>query len=358
MVHFTYINVKTDMLQWPKESLAIWMHNASAQLHWHEKTQIPYTSSTDDRHEHTTYLMSLRSGWFDYAAQEISDRPLASWSIKQLGKIVKLMGLDRLTLINNLPISTQVHLPCQYESIIQTSRQLMRDEPENFIGIRNLLKHQHGALLCELQALGFVALPSRVIYEFDLRTPPTHKPSHLARDKSLLRKSNLQVLISRETSASQASKLRELYQQIYIRKHSAFNPQYTAQFFYDMVNGGIMQCLQLRDQQEQILAFALLYKVGDTITVPALGYDGEHEQKSLYRLLFAAIHDYTQAHQLLLNYSSGAGDFKRKRGAIAHLEYTLVRAPQRHRFGQNQWLRLAQSWTADIGTNDLIGLGA
>jgi hypothetical protein len=149
-----------------------------------------------------------------------------------------------------------------------------------------------------------------------------------------------------------------LYQHIYIHKHSQLNPQYTAQFFSDMVNSHIMPCLQLRSPQGSIEAFALLHKVGDTLTVPALGYSPFSNIKGLYRLLFASLHEYAQAHQLLLNYSSGAGDFKRKRGGAAHLEYTLLRAPLKHYLGQAQWLRWVQEKTNQIAASDLIAMGA
>jgi hypothetical protein len=111
MARFICIDCKRDMTEWPRESLPIWLHNASAHLHWHESTQLPYTLSTTQRHKKTTYLMSLRSCWFDYAAQEIEDRPLMTWGIRQAGLLAQLLGLDRLVLVNNLPISTQVHLP-------------------------------------------------------------------------------------------------------------------------------------------------------------------------------------------------------------------------------------------------------
>jgi hypothetical protein len=358
MVDFICISDKIDMTPWPRESLAVWMHNASAQLHWHENTQIPFTSSFKDRHDETTYLMSLRSGWFDYAAHELHQRWLTAWGIRQLGKVVQMLGFDRLSLINNLPVSTQVHRSQDFAAIVQTCESLIQHQPRHFLGVRNLLPHQHASLITSLKSLGFVCLPSRVIYEFDLRQGMSEKPSHLMRDKGLLRKSELQVLITRDVTEVQASRLRMLYQQIYIQKHSTLNPQYTAQFFADMINGNVMQCLQLRDQHERILAFALLYKIGEVLTVPALGYDSQHTNKSLYRLLFATLHDYTQAHHLLLNYSSGAGDFKRKRGATAHLEYALVRAPTTQRFGQKRWLQWAQSLTCDINASDLIALGA
>jgi hypothetical protein len=107
------------------------------------------------------------------------------------------------------------------------------------------------------------------------------------------------------------------------------------------------------------MAFAMLYQVGDTLTVPALGYATDAEIDSLYRLLFSAIHNYTQTHALLLNYSSGAGDFKRKRGGVPHLEYTMVCAPSGQAKGwRTQLLRWLEKQAQGIDANALMALGA
>jgi hypothetical protein len=161
--------------------------------------------------------------------------------------------------------------------------------------------------------------------------------------------------ISREAARRMAA----LYTRIYLEKHSRLNAQYTADFFEDMLNQQVMRAVALTHSNGDIMAFAMLYQVGDTLTVPALGYATDAEIDGLYRLLFSAIHEYTQTHALLLNYSSGAGDFKRKRGGMPHLEYTMVCAPCRNKIGwKAQLLRWIESKARGINTETLIALGA
>ena len=126
----------------------------------------------------------------------------------------------------------------------------------------------------------------------------------------------------------------------------------------DMLSSKVMTALVLQDADGEIVAFAMLYAVGYTLTVPALGYNVQSAITGLYRLLFAAITFHTQENRMLLNYSSGAGDFKRKRGGIPRLEYTLLKAPQKWHSAKSSILSVLQRHGQGIRENDLIAWGA
>jgi hypothetical protein len=70
-------------------------------------------------------------------------------------------------------------------------------------------------------------------------------------------------------------------------------------------------------------------------TVPFIGYDTTLPPESgLYRQLFLGIHREVNDRKQLLNYSSGAGDFKRRRGAVPVVEFNAVfdrHLPERRR---------------------------
>jgi len=125
-----------------------------------------------------------------------------------------------------------------------------------------------------------------------------------------------------------------------------------------MINGGAMRCLMLHDSAGVCVAFALLHQVDVTLTVPALGYDIHHREAGLYRALFVQVYKYTLAHQLILNYSSGAGEFKRKRGGVPRMEFTMVKAPQSYWQWKSRILKLLQRWSSELGVEELIALGA
>jgi len=341
--------------QWPRESLDIWMQNACADLHWHGDLAIPITCAHPIRSPNTSYITSLRSGWFDYAAQELQDQRLHATGIRLVGQFARVLGLDQLVLVGNFPVSTNIWPDSAHAALVEACADTVHMHAKQFVAVRNLQSDANAALIHALRTMGFHALPARLVYEFDLRQGLAYKPSHLMRDRSALTKSNLETNISSEISNAQASRLRELYQEIYIKKHSELNAQYTTQFFSDMVQTQVMQVLSLKNKAGAIVAFAMLYQQEDTLTVPALGYDTQAGIEGLYRLLFAAIHQYAQTQKLLLNYSSGAGDFKRKRGGVPRMEYTLLRPPSAWQGRLLSWL---EKKTSTIQAHHLINMGA
>jgi hypothetical protein len=344
---------------WPRQPLTRWMRNACADLQWLGMPPQAVTVSHPQRTANTSYLTSLRSGWFDYAAEELQDKWWAAWLVRRLGTCACWLGLDRMILVGNWPVSTNVWDATACADIPTLCASVMSEHPNYFVGVRNLQTDKHADLMTQLRRLGFVALPARVVYEFDLRQGLTRKHSHLTRDHTARKRSGLRTVVMENISREAARRMAALYTRIYLEKHSRLNAQYTADFFEDMLNQQVMRAVALTHSNGDIMAFAMLYQVGDTLTVPALGYATDAEIDGLYRLLFSAIHEYTQTHALLLNYSSGAGDFKRKRGGMPHLEYTMVCAPCRNKIGwKAQLLRWIESKARGINTETLIALGA
>ena len=346
------------MAAWPQTPIHMWMHNACAQMLWLGDSALPVTASAYPRAPNTTYITSLRSGWFDYAAQESSEHRFISAALRLAGNFAKWMGLDRAVLVGNAPISTNIWTPQQIAEIPAWCASISQTYRSCFVAVRNVQPSKHRRLIQQLQLQGFVGIPARVVYEFDFRAPSTKKHAHLQRDKSALMRSGLQVNVLDCITSVQSERLCHLYQAIYLEKHSPLNAQYTPQFFHEMVTSNVMSCLALENADKTIVAFALLYTVDDTLTVPALGYDTATPIAGLYRLLFAAISQYAEKNTFLLNYSSGAGDFKRKRGGVPHMEYTLIRAPIYGYVFKNAWLAMIQRFTHRMQVDDLIALGA
>jgi hypothetical protein len=88
-----------------------------------------------------------------------------------------------------------------------------------------------------------------------------------------------------------------------------------------------MTCLS-PDQREQIIAFALLYQVGDTLTVPALGYV---KIKKAPVFTGCSLHPFSICALQSTDFCSITAQeletSERKRGAQSRLEYTAVKAP-------------------------------
>ncbi len=308
--------------------LSAWMKNAFADLNWVGTQPLPVTVLKPDIPAAPSYLTSLRSGWIDYAAHERASHPTQAGMIRALGWVLQGIGLDRLVLAGNFPISTNERSLQELAAMPEVCQLLQRAYPQHFIGVRNVLPKRQAELFRALQALGYCAIPSRVVYEFDWRRPGQKLATHLHRDLSRLRRSSLRAVWKPQLTPAELARIEDLYGQVYLEKHSYLNPQYTQKFFQDAVSVLGMRCLCLVDACERIMAFSLVSHKQRVVTVPALGYDTRGTEQGLYRHLFAALYQELSALGCWLNYSSGAGDFKRKRGGVPALEYTLLRAPE------------------------------
>lgn len=344
--------------KWPMVKLVDWVSNACASLLWDGDTKVPISIAFPRRQKNTSYLFSPRSGWFDYLTHECRHQPVVALLIAALGKLSYLLGIDKTIFIGNYPISTSIWNAEQENELLSIAKKMRVLNPSYYIGVRNLLPHRHPTLISNLKSFGYLGIPSRVIYEFDLRCENVPIPSHLKRDLALLKKLNLDVQVCSKLDQDSLIRIHDLYQKIYLHKHSLLNPQYTVQFFDDVVNQGVMSCLLIRGLDQQICSFALLLRAGHTLTVPALGYDTKFNLEGSYRVLFAAIYTYAKDQRLLLNYSSGAGDFKRKRGGIGYLEYTYLVCPFNSYDIKKFILTLVAQKTATLKVQDLIKLGA
>ncbi len=341
-----------------RRDLSVWMKNAFAELNWVGREAMPVTVLKPHLSSAPSYLTSLRSGWIDYAAHERSGQPFQAGLIRALGGVLQWMGLDRLVLVGNFPVSTNERTPEQLADIPQVCRLLERAYPQHFIGVRNILPNRHAELFSALLAMGYYAIPSRVVYEFDWRDPLQKLPSHLQRDLSRLKKSSLKAIWRPNLTPLELSRMELLYRRLYLEKHSFLNPQYTQKFFEDAVSILGMRCLCLMDANDQILAFSLVSQTNNRVTVPALGYDTDAKDQGLYRHLFAGLYQALSPSACWLNYSSGAGDFKRKRGGQPALEYTLVRAPSEAGWGARAMVKAMALAGSRVTARQLIAWGA
>jgi hypothetical protein len=343
---------------WSDADISDWLKNASANLIWIGNSRLPVSVALAKRQDDATYINSLRTGWFDYVAHETSHNRLVAATFNLLGWLACAFGIDRIIVIGNYPVSTSVWTLQQAAEIPLAAEAMSETKPDFFIGVRNILPYRDAKLISDLTSLDFVGLPARVIYEFDFRGEFVTNFSHLKKDIALFKRLNMSFEVESHIESSDVKRIHHLYETIYLRKHSKFNPQYSSKFFADLINSGTAKYLSIRDSDNKILSFALLWAVGETLTVPALGYDQSMGDRGSYRMLFVAIYMYARDNKLLLNYSSGAGEFKRRRGGVPRLEYTYLRCPSTASGFKRACLEMVSRRLASVTEQSLIKVGA
>jgi hypothetical protein len=263
--------------------------------------------------------------------------------------------------VGSWPFSTSLRETLRDSDLIAVLESVIERYPDRPIALRHVFEDSPPALLATLAQRGFQGLPARVVYTLDASQAIKPKASHLKRDLALLARSNLSIVADADFTAQDLERALRLYQIIYRHRHSLRNPDYSIEFLQWARCRGLIELLGLRSSTGQICAFAARHNQGSTTSVPMLGYDLEADRRDgLYRQLVAVLVREAGVRQQKFDFSSGAGDFKRKRGFEPRLELTMLRAPSRwpQRWPGQIALRLACAGTSFLNLDRLIAAGA
>jgi hypothetical protein len=201
---------------------------------------------------------------------------------------------------------------------------------EHFTGHALVVKNVHDREKAELPGLfleaGFRLIPSRKIYFFDGREAAFMARSNVKQDLNALRKlTEYRTVEHDEFSLDDAPRIARLYEMLYLEKHSRLNPAYTPFFVRNALEKRFLEFRGLRHKTGRIDAVFGCFKRGGIVTTPFVGYDTSVNQEvGLYRLLVAMLLKRVAEEGMLLNFSSGAGEFKRRRGGQGCIEFNAV----------------------------------
>jgi hypothetical protein len=167
---------------------------------------------------------------------------------------------------------------------------------------------------------------SRQIYFFDGKSGDFLMRSDVKRDLKALRSLEEYSIINHdEISAADIPRVTELYAKLYLDKHSRLNPRYTEVFVGRAWRERLLEFRGLRHASGRLDAVYGCFRRGATTSTPFIGYDTSlGTETGFYRLLVAMLLKDVADKRLLLNYSSGAGAFKRRRGGVAALEWNAL----------------------------------
>lgn len=329
------------------------IENVSCQLDWLDTSHgaIPITRS--EKADGSSYVCSPYTAYVLYGQSEAEQyspkqarwlRPLFA----VLSAWLKAVKIDRNLIINNALFSTNTH-PNWSHADLQKFTQLTADYPNHVLMMRSLNSVQNAEVIENLKQQGWRMLPARQVYLFrPEQAAQRKKRNNNQNDRRLLRKSHLIQVLPQQHKAEDFMQIHQVFSQLFIEKHSRYNPQYTAEYFWRLHQAGLVEFHSLRDPDSgRIVGSMGLFVQHDTLTLPIIGYD-THLPKSwgIYRLLIAMLMQQIEQRGQLLNLSSGAGEFKRQRGGEPVIEYTAVylnHLPLMRRFGLRAFIRLMQA---------------
>lgn len=277
------------------------------------------------------WIVSPHTAYVRYADEELRrfGHPVLT---RPLGVLCGAMGgyfrrceIDRAVAVNNWLISTNLYPPIEQFDMRRCIAEAVDRWPTHAIWFRSLNDRYTADWLAALKRAGGVLVPSRQVYLYDrIRLDATHPPD-LRRDFRLLRTTPLKPATASEWSADDFRRAAELYDLLYMQKYSQLNPYYTARFLELWHDAGLLELLGYRDAAGTLQAVVGVFADGRTITSPIVGYDTTRPQKEgLYRILAASVFAHAAKTGMQVNLSAGVAEFKRLRGGVGAIEYSVV----------------------------------
>lgn len=249
-----------------------------------------------------------------------------SGMIHSLAPALQLCRINRVVCVNNWLLSTNLYPEITRESIRALTSIVTDRFPEHAILFRSLNSFTNSALMTALKNEGYLLAPSRQVYLYDGRQPEYLRTSNTKRDCKLLETTTaFSVVPHLELSSTNDSRIKELYNLLYLEKYSYHNPQFSERLIRLWREPKMMQLFGLQNPQGRLDGIVGTFTMNGVMTAPLVGYDiAQPQSLGLYRMLMAQVLKSAATDKVVLNLSAGAASFKRLRGGRAELEYSAV----------------------------------
>jgi hypothetical protein len=307
-----------------------WISNFDVELHEIRCGEHLFPATLNRSYYTNSYTTSFYSANISYAKDELHliGSPLTEWIAKALlngaGLIFKHFQCDNMAIINNWGFSTNFHPSLGVEEVDLLTNDSVMSFPSAYIALRSLNSLTDADLIEALRERGWSLLPARSVYMFDTTDTAIFKHNHTKKDQKLLSQTTLELVTPSQWREEDFPHIKELFDKLFIEKHSHLNPDFSTEFLHQLHQKGIIEFYGFKENGT-IVAFIGFFVSENIISTPMLGYDTQLPQEmGLYRLLMALLLKTAKERGLMLNLSSGAGSFKRSRGGKATLEYTAI----------------------------------
>lgn len=244
-------------------------------------------------------------------------KPIAAW--------FRRADFDRAVLANNWLLSTNLYpAGLTAEQVQAAVRALAAEFPDRAVIFRSVDRYANAELAAALAAAGAALIFSRSVYYQDVRRPEVQRTHEYRADRKLLGRTPYQVLTAADLTPGDAERLVSLYADLYLRKYSPYNPQFTPAFIRLALAERLLtfKALARAGRIDAVLGYVTR---GGYLTAPLFGYDTALPKAlGLYRMLTALTSADALAAGRVVHFSAGVGPFKRLRGGQPAIEYNAV----------------------------------
>jgi hypothetical protein len=235
--------------------------------------------------------------------------------------------VNQLVIVNNFLLSTNLYPNITAEQSNRIFQFLKERFVDHAIIFRSLNNYTEKNLSKNLCGIGLDFITSRSVYFFEpknYRTIAAKMRWNIKSDKRLREGDGIEIVPHHDFQLSDAAEIKHLYDLLYLKKYSTFNPAFTVLFFERAIRDKTFTLTGIR-YKGRLVGVVGVFKVREIMTAPIVGYDTKlPEELGLYRMLISLIIEEALFTNTILHLSSGVGHFKRKRGAFQEIESMAV----------------------------------
>jgi len=247
--------------------------------------------------------------------------------IALLSKILKLFKINKVVIINNWLMTTNLYPDLTDSQIKSITHCLKKKFPDHYYMFRSVNTYKNATTYNALNLEKFRLIPCRNVFLYDPSKEnqlTQHQLRKQKKDTNKLKNKKYEVELAHSLSDAEITHLLHLYQNIYMDKYTKYSPLYTEKYLKNAVENGSIQ-LKLLKKEGKIYGVTGFLQKNGYILVPFFGYDTSvPQEEGLYRMLSSVIIDEINRVKLISHQGSGAGQFKKWRGFFEHLEYVAI----------------------------------
>lgn len=311
----------------PSEQFVANVH-AEVQLLYIDGILMPITIGG---HAGDSYVVSLISHYVHYAEEELHlitshiVHTLAKGALRLIQHLFRWSDVTRTVFVNNWMFSTNLYPDLQDTHIQQITEVLSERYPNHYVAFRSLNESYYPDMQQALVHHGYTPIPSRQVFltkeEKEWRAGDR---AHVNRDHSYIRKLGYRIVENPAPTAETARQIKALYDDLYLSKYSAYNPAFTEEFHLHALRSNWLhyEVFYAVDEMVGVIGY---WQRGGIMTTPIFGYATAHARETkAYLVLSNLVLQASRRHEWRLNQSSGAADFKLKRGCYKEIEFTYI----------------------------------
>lgn len=303
--------------------------------------------------ENRSYVTSFLTQYILYAKEEVLksskysklQRLVVKYASPMVLLLAKLFTNNKLIWVNSNLTSTPLYnSKWNSYNLDELSAMFLEHYPKKNLIYKSIEPLTNPELFKKFKSGNFIPLLGRQVYIFDPNSLNYKKKRSYQMDKKLSEKQErfYWKLLDLNNDKDIECVL-NLYKKLYLDKHSEYNPIYTKEFVRNGIGSFKLRFEVLKDKlSDSIVAVQGINETDKVINTPFIGYDQSLPKKlGVYRLMNYELMRQAIEKEKVLNMSSGAGDFKLKRGGEASFEYQMVYEKNLSIFQRNIWKFLA-----------------